>query len=93
MAEDQRTWQVQLSGEGFVREGQTSSFELSAVVCAQNAQAALEAAVILAAQKHPELLQAVRGHGVGPRINVDEIQQIDATMASLGDVFEVHWSV
>jgi hypothetical protein len=85
-------WQVQIWGEGFLREGKESSFELGGVVEASSVEEAFTTAVSLAMRAHPELAQTDHAPGPGAVINADEIQEFpDAPKSEIGQV-ELYWS-
>jgi len=85
-------WQVQIWGDGFIRDGSTASFELGGIVEARNVDEAFDNAVALARQAHPELAQAQRPPGPGAVINAEEIQEFhDAPREQVG-IVELYWS-
>lgn len=87
-----RIWQVQIWGDGFVRNEQHASFEMSGIVSAFTADEAFHAAVDLAKRQHPELVQAEHPPGSGAVINAEEVQELSsAPPAHIGTV-ELHWS-
>ena len=87
-----KVWQVQIWGEGFIRNGRESSFEMSGIVEAQNLDAAFAAAVSLAKAQHPELVQAEHPSGPGAVINAEEIEEFPGAPASQIGKTEVFWS-
>ena len=88
-----KTWQVQLRGEGFLRNGHEASFELGGVVEASTVEEAFNVSVALARRKHPELEQAQRSHkGPGAVINAEEIEECSKASRHIVGSIEVHWS-
>ncbi|WP_266160738.1 hypothetical protein [Dyella silvatica] len=86
-----KIWQVLGRGEGFVRDGRLSGFELNGVVSADGPNEAFEKAISLAKLEWPELAQSDEKRLPWAVINADEVEDITARLSVDVDMIELFW--
>lgn len=86
-----KTWQVQASGEEFVRGGVKDSFELCGFVQAEGPDEAFQKALIIAKRMHPEIAHIDKQGWPKPVINADEIEDATGLRGIKIDIVEIYW--
>ena len=92
--EPDRLWHVLGFGEGFTRNGTTSSVEITGLVRAVDPSRAWEKAVALARIQSPEIAQTDSSAVPRPVLNCDEINEATSPQMDMThvDQVELHWN-